>query len=179
MAQTSQNDVASKIDGFLRLLDTQQVGFERRCNVEWKMSAILWTGIIVLSGFLKKELSSLSSEACYIYIPYIAFFIAYVVWIGKLGSANRIDKAYKNYYRNEVEKLLGVSIKTVDHPKEFYKLHYDGWLILEIIFTAIFLFGSWFFLCKLQPSVHDILHWISLIHNLALFPGSKNLGTLF
>jgi hypothetical protein len=132
-----------KLDAFMRLAEFQQTGLERRINIEWKMTTVLWTAIFLATGYLRSNGIQLQCEALFLYL---LFLTVYFVWLGFLGRANKIDKAFKEYYRNQAEQVLGISIEHHEHPRVSNSLYWGAWLWLEVVLTGIFLLASYLFL---------------------------------
>lgn len=129
-----------RFDAFMRLAEFQQVGFERRINIEWKMTTVLWSAIVLGTWYLKTNQISLP---CVSLIFYSCFFVLYLFWLGLLGRANYIDKSFKEYYRNEAEQVLEINIEKQEHPEVRKSLYWGAWLWFEFLLTGGLLIASY------------------------------------
>ena len=138
-----------KIDTYLKLLEITQVGFEGRRSIEWTVLGLLWTGILVSTGFLYDKGITLSWELCG---SMIAFVIGLFIWLGFLARANEIDKDFRNYYRGMVNYLLQTDTKP-NEPKDVEKRLKkpkltDKWQIVEFFITITLMTFAIFILKK-------------------------------
>lgn len=136
-------DGKEKFDAFMRLAEFQQVSLERRIGIEWKMTTVLWTAIFVGTGYLKSQEFPVPTN---FWILYASFLLVYFLWLGFLGKANKIDKEFKEYYRNQAEHSLNIAIEKLEHPIVRKRLYWGAWLWLELTLTAGFLLSSYLFL---------------------------------
>jgi len=70
----------------------------------------------------------------------------YFIWLGFLGKANKIDKEFKEYYRNQAEQSMNIAIAKLEHPAVRKNLYWGAWHWLEIILTGGFLLASYWFI---------------------------------
>ncbi len=136
-----------KVKAYVELGKIQMDRFNKRRDIEWKVTILIWTGIFVLTGFLagkaKMELADL--------FLYAAIWIIFSFgWTPGLWMANETDKQYAEVYLNRVELLIGHTCikKKFEKPRRFGFLR--NWSRLsQIIVTGILLFFSWCFLTRI------------------------------
>ncbi len=93
-----------KIESWLNLLKHAAERFDARRNFEWKISLGLWAGLLGVAHFLKD--SGTPSIPLW---PFLLISAVYgLVWLPGLWQANDNDKNLVNYYRRQVEILVGV-----------------------------------------------------------------------
>ncbi len=132
-----------KIETYLKLLEINQTGFEGRRNVEWTVMGLLWTGILVCTGFMYDKGLSVN---WWVVIPLIIFICVFFIWLGFLARANEIDKEFRKYYRDMVYFLLGIEPepkKPTEVEERLKKPKFnDKWQITEFVITLALLFVS-------------------------------------
>jgi hypothetical protein len=166
-------DDKDKVEALIKLADIQQKGFDKRRDIEWKVSLALWAAIFIGTGFLLDH-KELKYDIFLILIGYIVFCIIYFIWVGKIGNSHEIDKYYRNTHRdnifaifnNEESPDLGDSYDTYESKggkkinlfgNKNLTLFYDLWLCCEIAITALFLIGS-FILLYSNHNCHHFHH---------------------
>jgi hypothetical protein len=130
-----------KFEALIKLADIQQKGFDKRRDIEWKVSLALWAAIFIGTGFLLDH-KELKYDICEICLGYFIFFIIYVIWVGKMGDSHEKDKFYRNEHRKLALHYISgrklISIKNedgsdkIENGKVIYKTddeelkdHYD------------------------------------------------------
>lgn len=137
-----------KIDTYLKLLEIVQTGFDKRKDIEWKVTIALWVGIFAATAFLKENYSNPS--CCFLGLLYLLFFILCVLWACSLGGSHETDKRFRQYYRDQIQFNLGkLPSESIEIPRQTF-FYLDRWMILELGITCFFLVVSLLILCVLH-----------------------------
>jgi hypothetical protein len=93
-----------KLDSLKSLADYWADSYERRRQVEWKVSLGFWA--VILGGILKNDkLVEIWSVACVAWS--VGLWLSYVfIWLVPIQLKNRRDKVLSYYYINQARVLL-------------------------------------------------------------------------
>lgn len=133
-----------KTKTYIELYRIQLERFDKRRDIEWKVTMGLWTGIVVLTGFLAGKVQLNVSD---LWIYALVWGVFSVLWTSSNRFANRRDMNFALVYLNRIEMLVGHTDKTVefDMPRRWDFL-LDGSRVSQILATAAIMFLSWYFL---------------------------------
>jgi len=153
METQKELNAKDKIEVYLKSLEITQIGFEGRRSIEWTVMGLLWTGIIVCTGFIYDKGLLITTGLVIIITVFLLFFF---IWLGYLARANQIDKEFRSYYRGMVDFLLGNAPQPekpthVNERLKYPKLN-EIWQLAEFAITLVLLVLAGYILNGKYPS---------------------------
>lgn len=135
-----------KLKGYIELYKAQLERFDKRRDIEWKVTLGLWVGIFIFTGFALNNLQIVYFDLWIYAVVWLLFILGITrgTWI-----ANETDKAHANVYRNRIEVLIGYkedNLELEKPPAWGFITNYAR--LFQIATTAILLLASWYFLFK-------------------------------
>ena len=138
-------DNQTRLQGFVELYKVQLERYDKRRDIEWKVTLSLLAGIAISTGFLLKEHRSLSWSHIWIYA--LVWLIFSFLWTHHVWSKNFKDMQQAQQYRNQIETLLDPAQPPyVPENPTLRRFIGDRSRITQISATALFLFLSWYVL---------------------------------
>lgn len=139
----SVND-QEKLGAYMELYKSQWDRYDKRRDIEWKVTMGLWTGIAVLTGFLAGKVQ-LSAWDLWIYV--LVWVIFSFVWTSNCWHANRKDRNFALVYLNCIERIIGHTSETVEfHEPSRLDFLKDWSRISQIFTTGVLMLFSWYLL---------------------------------
>lgn len=136
-----------RVNFLLRLYEKSIDSWSQRRAYEWKVTILIWTGVVASSGFLVGKLKL----TYYHLIGYIALWLVYyLLWLRGVWTANSKDKHWAQYYRERAEVVLGIRSDSPPPPTSPRTLKFftDWSMVAQAIFTGMLLLFGWYVLSE-------------------------------
>jgi len=129
-----------KCDLYMELARLQQDSFDKRRDIEWKLSLALWGGILFATNGIAGKIPACTSFI----LGYVALFFAYVfLWLRGLWTANNTDKQFRDIYKSCALRIPEVGYDFANHnDKEKIRYEEEG-------FFAFLLKENWAMLSQI------------------------------
>lgn len=140
-----------KAKAYIELYRIQLERFDKRRDIEWKVTIGLWTGIAILTGFLAGKVQ-LGWPDLWIYI--LVWGVFSFLWTSNNRFANRRDMNFALVYLNRIELLIDHTVKKIEFQMPRRRDFLRDWSrISQIVATAVIMLLSWYFLhiIPIQP----------------------------
>ena len=137
-------------DCLIELHKSQLDHFKQTREIEFKVNLALWTLIAVSGSFLSGKVHLSDASSWLIFgITALSVYLGHMfLWMMPIQNSEDTDDYFINKYRNEVEKIVGVSIaksSTAKKPEFLWKmvtgLRKNGWswILAETGITLVLL----------------------------------------
>jgi hypothetical protein len=141
-----------QVTSYLKLAEIQDNSFNKRRDLEWKITIGLWTSIALITVFMVEKERYFGSD---LNIAYMLVFVLSIIRIAKIEQAHETDKRWIKYYRGNAERILlgqeplepELESKPGKHKRfknnvGFFYFLSSTWSWLHIFFTSILLITS-------------------------------------
>ncbi len=108
-------DAKDKIDACLKLAEMGAARWEKRQNYEWKVTLLVWAGLLAGAKFMHEARVDVSAGI--LIGGGIAFLALYAfLWLRGVWTGNHNDKAWDIFYRRAAAELISTDSNTVASP---------------------------------------------------------------
>lgn len=101
-------DDKNKFESLEKLRDASWKSFDRRRELEWKISLVVWTSLAVVTGAIWSNKTSAFPSSAWIYCTAVGVLVITIHWFWLAGvvRGHNADRRVMIHFRNEMMSLL-------------------------------------------------------------------------